>query len=68
MADKDLQKPPTGALMLVMALLIIFVIVLFLGIIKGFSAFIADGGWIWLLVVGGLALFVYLVSKANRRN
>jgi len=68
MADNNLQKPPTGALMLVMALLVVFAVVLTVGIIKGFSAFISDGGWIWLLVIGGLALFVYLVSKANRRN
>ena len=68
MADNNLQKPPTGALMLVMALLVVFAVVLIVGIIKGFSAFISDGGWIWLLVIGGLALFVYLVSKANRRN
>ena len=68
MADKDLQKPPTGALMLVMALLVIFAIVIIVGLVKGFSAFIADGGWIWLVVTGGLALFVYLISKANKRT
>ena len=68
MADKDLQKPPTGALTLVMALLVVFAVVLIVGIAKGFSAFISDGGWIWLLIVGGLALFVYLVSKANKRT
>ena len=68
MADKDLQKPPTGALMLVMALLVIFAIVIIAGLVKGFSAFIEDGGWIWLVVTGGLALFVYLISRANKKT
>jgi hypothetical protein len=68
MGNKNLENPPTGGIILTMILLAIFAIVVIVGLIKGFAAFIEDGGWIWLLVVGGLALFVFLLSRANRNH
>ena len=59
---KDKRVGNIGCTLLVIALIIIVMILANIG--EGLFYAISDGGWKWLLIVGGLAAFVFLVMNA----
>lgn len=61
----NLDKPPVLAFCIVGLLCLAAIILIIKTLFEGFLYFLEDGGWIWLLVVGGLILFVVLIIIAS---
>ena len=66
MEDNNNNDFPKVGCGIVSVLVLIFAVYLVMQCTEGANAIIStDGFGIWLLVIGGLALFVYLVYRAN---
>jgi len=64
--NKD-TKDSQSIFYIIAVILLALVVIVARGCIQGTEAFLSDeGGRTWLLVIGGLALFVYLVYRANK--
>ena len=68
MGNKNKEKAPMGMFILLAILLLIGGTIALIEIGIGIAAFIESGGWAWFIVIGGLALVVFLLSRANRMH
>lgn len=64
--DNNNQSKPPLFLLAVMAILILVVIVYtIVQLATGAFLLLADGGWKWVLVVGGVLLVAFLIGHAK---
>ena len=66
--DKKKSDAPISAIALVLVLLFVLVVYFISQIAYASSLFLAEGGWIWLIVIIAIGIFAYWLSKHSGRK
>lgn len=63
--EENKDAKGSGIMWIALIIIAVLAIMLIVSVGEGLYYFMSDGGWKWLLVVGGVIVFALLVARAK---